>query len=94
MPIIVTVQHIDAFTTMFQVEGVELPEVVEAFVDVRLTDEIDAGTVFTAGREDNILVVNHDDEGLAKEWYVKVIDAVKDCFEGEHEVLSRLSNWP
>lgn len=94
MPVIVTVEHVDAFTTMFQVEGFDLPEVVEEFVDVQLSAEIDAGTVFTAGRQDNIIVVNHDNEGLAKEWYVKVIDAVKDCAGDDHEVLSRLSNWP
>ncbi len=93
MTVIVTVDHVDSFTTAFHVEGLDVPEVVTEFLDVRLRDDYEAGLVFTASHQDNVIAVNHDDR-MPKGWYVKVVDAVQDCVGDDHEVLSRLANWP
>lgn len=93
MPVIVTVWPQEPSVTLFEVENYVLPRVFEDFLDAALRKEIDADQVYVVNLDDDNVVLNHDKD-LPREWYIKVIDAVKDCVGDEHEVLSRLSTWP
>lgn len=93
MPIVVTVYRQTPQSMLFEVEGYILPGVFEEFLDVALRNEIDTDRVFVVNVDDETVLINHD-EGLPDGWYVRVIDAVKDCVADEHEVVSRSSNWP
>lgn len=93
MAVIVTVARTGPNTLHFSVTGEVLPDVLEGFLDASLRYEVDTDQVLFVNFDDDHFTINHSDD-IAPEWYVRAIDAVKDCYGDEHEVLSRLADWP
>ena len=93
MPVVVTVHPHTPGLRIIEVEGVELTDDIGDYLDIRLAEEIDQGIVWSASIDSNTIAFSLGTHP-PRTWYVKVIDAIKDFVGTEHEVLSRLSNWP
>lgn len=77
----------------FVVEDELLPVRFLRDLEFQLAGYIMAEKIIETSILGNVISVKHS-PGLPKEWYVRVIDAVKDSVGPQREVLSRLSSWP
>lgn len=93
MPVVVIIHPHTPGLRIIEVEGIELTDDIGDLLDTHLAEEIDKGIVWRASIDSNTITFSLGVHPPST-WYVKVIDAVKDFAGTEHEVLSRLSNWP
>lgn len=93
MAVIVTVYPEGPGFRTFEAEGLNIAPQLVDYLEDRLPDEFDVMFVHTTDVNTVTFTVATEAD-LPKEWYVRVIDVIKNAFNGEHEVQSRLSTWP